>query len=156
MSFFLVVSCRMTKDLANKSFTYKSKKRTLELVFDSDSTCRLINTFHCDDIDLEIREIVTDCSYNRVGDKVFLRNVNCKTDTCEYDLYMELPIQNSVECEFLNENSRLQNAIGPKYSTDYKENGAYPLIDNDTLQILKNKIVLYKQNGVESIGFVFK
>lgn len=152
----LIVSCRITEDLVNKSFAYKSKKRTLELVFDSDSTCRLINTFHCSDIDLEIKELTTYCSYKRIKDRVFLRNLDCKTDTCAYDLYMDIPLQNSVECDFLNEKSRIQQTFNPNFSTEYKKKGAYPLIDIDTLQVLKNKIVLYKQNGVESIGFIFK
>lgn len=152
----LIVSCRITKDVSNQSFIYKSENRTLELIFDSDSTCQLINTFHCSDIDLDVRELTTYCSYLKIGDKIILRNLNCKTDTCKYDLFMDIPVQKSVECDFLNEENRIQQTLSPNYSTQYKEKAAYPLIDIDTLQILKNKIVLYKQNNFESIGFVFK
>lgn len=155
--FFVIASCSVTKNLGGRTFNYKSKKRTLQLIFDNDSICRLKNTFHCNDIDLDIKELITTCKYKRVNDRIYLTNIDCKSDSCEYDLIINIPIQNSKECDFLNKEYRThKNTIGPNYTTEFKKYGSIPQIDIDTLYIQKNKILLYKQKGKESIGFIFK
>ena len=155
--FFVFMSCSVTRDLGGKSFIYKSKKRTLQLIFDNDSICRLKNTFHCKDIDVNVRELTIICRYKRVDDKIYLRNINCKNDSCIYDITLYVPPQESIQCDFLNEEKRKNKIFfGPNYTTEYQNYGLVPNIDIDTLYVQKNKIVLYKQNENASIGFVFK
>lgn len=123
-------------------------------MFDNDSICRLKNTFHCDDIDPEIKEITSICKYRRVGNIIYLRNVNCEDDDCKNDLTFNLSVQNSKSCYFLNEKYRSRElVIGPSLSREYKKFGLVPQIDIDTLRIIKNRILLYKKSGNYSIGF---
>ena len=144
--------------MTGKSYSYKSKKRTLELVFENDSICRLENTFHCDDVDSEIQKITISCVYNRVEDVIYIQNLDCVNDNCEYDIWVNFPFQNSKPCSFLNEEHRekRQLRIGPNYSTEYHKYGLVPNIDIDTLYVIKNKIIFYKDVSHKSIGFVFK
>jgi hypothetical protein len=153
----ILIACNATKELGCKAFKYKSKKRSLELIFDNDSICRLKNTFYCTDIDLNIRELTTVCRYKRINDTLYLQNINCKKDSCNYDLTVSIPPQQSKQCPFLNENERKRGmSFGPNYSTDYQKYGLVPNIDIDTLYVVKNKIILYKQDMKTSIGFIFK
>lgn len=153
----MLASCSATKDLSGNVYTYNSKNRTLQLIFDTESTCRIKNIFHCDDIDQNIKEISMDCKYERIDNKIIIRNVTCKSDSCDYGLIYDIPIQNSVQCDFLNENHRRkENLFGPNYATEYKKHGYVPIIDVDTLFVKDNKIVFYKQNEKESIGYIFK
>lgn len=155
--FYVLLSCNATKRLIGKTYVYRSKKRTLSLIFENDTICKLKNTFHCKDIDIEIRELVIICKYQRINNKIFLKNLKCKSDTCNYGLSVSIPIQNSKKCDFLNEEHRIKrNTIGPKFTSKYDKYGLIPAIDIDTLYVQKNKIILYKQDRNESIGFVFK
>ena len=151
------MACVFPQDLANKTYVYRSKKRTLTLFFENDSICRLRNVFRCNDIDEKYREVITICRYKKNDDLIYLRNIECKDDNCNYGLALNIPIQNSVQCNFLNkEHRRMGNVIAPNYITDYRKFGLIPAIDIDTLYIKKNKIMLYKQYDKESIGFIFK
>ena len=120
--FLSFISCINTKDLGGKSFSYKSKKRTLELVFENDSICRLQNTFHCNDINSEKKKITINCQYKRIKDTIYLRNLDCKDDNCMYDLTINIPVQDSKSCSFLNEEYRkIKLAIGPSYKNEYQK-----------------------------------
>ena len=158
ITLLLFVSCNVTKDLVGDVYSYKSKRRTLQLIFDNDSICRIKNIFHCKDIDEEIKEITTVCEYIRVEDTIYLKNIDCEHDTCEYGLFMDIPFQNSKKCYFLNEEHRRARAlrVGPSYKGEYRKYGIIPKIDVDTLYILKNEILFYKQSNWESVGFFFK
>lgn len=157
LSSLVFVSCSVTMNLGGKTYKYRSKKRTLQLVFVNDSICKFKNTFHCEDIDQSIKELVAVCKYERVNDRIYLQNIDCKNDSCEYDLTVDIPVQNSSDCDFLNaEHRNRKSTIGPNYSTDYRKYGSVPMIDIDTLYIQKNRIVLIKKNEKESVGFVFK
>ena len=151
------LSCNTSKELAGKSFKYNSKKRTLELIFDNDSLCKLKNTFYCKDIDINIKELTIFCKYKRINDTLYLININCKQDTCKYDLIVPIPPQHCKQCSFLNEEHRTHPiTYGPNYSSDYQKYGLIPNIDIDTLYLVKNKILLYKHDSKMSIGFVFR
>lgn len=151
------ISCSISKELGGKSYSYKSKKRTLQLFFDNDSICRLKNTFHCHDIDPEIKEIVITCKYERVKDTIYLRNLDAESNDYENSLTFDIPVQNSRSCAFLNKESRKRKiSIGPSYTTEYQKYGLVPRIDIDTLYIQKNKIILYKQAASKSVLFIFK
>jgi len=153
----IAVSCNTTKELVGKSFKYKSKKRTLELIFENDSICKLKNTFYCNDIDINVKELTIICRYKRINDTLYLRNINCKQDTCKYGLIISIPPQHCKQCSFLNEENRTHPiTIGPNYSTDYQKYGLVPNIDIDTLYVVKNKIFLYKHENKMNIGFIFK
>jgi len=153
----ILISCNSTKELGGKSFKYKSKKRTLELIFDNDSICRLRNTFYCNDIDINVKELTIISRYKRIKDTLYLRNINCKQDSCKYGLFIPIPPQDCKQCSFLNEKSRAHPiTFGPNYSTDYQKYGLVPNIDIDTLHVIKNKILLYKHDAKTSIGFIFK
>ena len=147
----------MSKDISNNTFKYKSKRRAMQLVFENDTICRLVNIFHCNDIDSEVKKLTTTCTYRRNGDTIFVRNINCKSDDCNYDLMWDIPIQESKKCGFLNlANRSSEKNIGPNYLTDYQKYGIVPNIDIDTLYIIKNKIFLNKQNEEMRISFLFK
>ncbi|WP_353165344.1 hypothetical protein [Empedobacter brevis] len=152
--FFIISSCSTVSKLQGNKYTYKSKQRTLELVFTDEVTCILKNTFHCPDVEEKYRIISTECNYTKKGDTIFLSNKNLSYHS---DLYIEIPSQNSEKCQFLNEKSREKKfSIGPSYATDYEKYGIVPNITTDTLYIIKNKIVLFKKNQNRSIGFIFK
>jgi hypothetical protein len=152
----ILFSCGVSKELSDTTFKYKSKKRTLQLVFENNSICRLENIFHCNDIESNIKELVATCTYKRVGDTIFLRNIDCNND-CNYDLIRDIPPQESKECDFLRLEKRERKVtIGPSYLTDYQKYGLVPNIDIDTLYVIKNKIFLNKQNKGMSISFIFK
>jgi hypothetical protein len=146
------------KNLSGEKFIAKSKMRTLELVFENDSICRLTNTFDCKDLDPEVKEITIISKYERKGDLVFIRNVNCKKNDCHYSLTKELPFQKSSKCKFLNEGSRgpRANYIGPRYMTDYEKFGLVLNVDIDTLHIVKRKIFFVKSENGITIGWEFK
>ncbi|MHC1705785.1 MAG: hypothetical protein AB9846_17925 [Tenuifilaceae bacterium] len=151
------VSCSISKDIINCTFKYKSKKRTLQLVFVNDTVCRLENIFHCNDINSDIKEITAICAYRRNGDTIILKNINCESSDCNYGLFREIPPQESKECDFLNSEKRGKRVtVGPNYLTDYQKYGLVPSIDIDTLYVIKNKIFFNKQNKEMSVSFIFK
>ena len=155
--FILMFSCNTIKKLEGTSYKYESKKRTLELSFESDSICKIENFFHCNDIIPSIRKKIIICYYQRKGDTIYLKNIDCESDTCKKELTISIPPQESKKCVFLNKNSR-QNHItfGPNYATDYEKYGLVPNIDIDTLYIIKNRIMLYKKDSIGNVGFIFK
>jgi hypothetical protein len=148
-----ILSCNIPKELNNSSYIYKSKKRTLRLVFSNDSICRMENVFHCNDIDLDIKELTTTCVYKRIEDKIILRNVNFQRDT---NLYLYIPPQESINCSLLNANKREHSKIGPNYLTQYEKYGLVPNIDTDTLLLFKNKILLTKPGELINKGYIFR
>lgn len=151
---FIVVSCASIKELPNNKFVYKSKSRTLEVYFKDSTTCILKNTFECPDVDPNFKNITIDCNYLRKGDTIFLSN---KKPNNNESLYLDIPPQESNKCDFLNKEKRERVfSIGPSYATDYDKYGLVPNINQDTLYIVKNKVVLFKKNKIQSIGFVFK
>lgn len=150
-------ACQSIKELKGKTFEYESRKRTLAVIFNSDSTCVLKNTFHCNDVSEDVKHIMINCTYKRLNDVIYLRNVNCTDANCKYDLALEIPPQESDQCDFLSEDARKsQITIGPNYPTAYEKFGLVPNIDIDTLRIIKNKIVLFKKDSTRNIGFIFK
>jgi hypothetical protein len=151
----LFYSCDITKELNNSSYSYKSKKRTLRLVFSNDSICRIENIFHCNDIDLDIKELTTTCIYKRIGNTIILKNVNYQKDSI-FNLYLNIPPQESNKCSFLNSDKRMHSSIGPNYPTEYEKYGLVPNIDIDTLLISKNRIILIKPSQLINLCFVFK
>ena len=151
------MSCNTIKNIDNNTYKYKSKMRTLELSFESSSICRLKNTFHCMGIAPNLRETTIVCNYQKRGDTVYLRNIDCTTDTCKKALILSIPPQENKECTFLSSNSRKHNVTyGPSYATEYEKYGLIPYIDIDTLYIIRNKIVLYKKDTLMNVGFIFK
>ncbi len=149
-----VASCGSIKELPNNEYTYKSKNRTLELHFTDDKTCILKNTFECSDIDPNFKNITIECNYTRKGDTIFLNRKGSNYDT---SLYIDIPPQESNECSYLSKKSRERNSkVSPTYATDYEKYGLVPNVVQDTLYIVKNKIVYFKKNKNQSIGFVFK
>lgn len=152
--FFIISSCNTVSNLSGNKYTYKSKLRTLELMFIDESTCILKNTFHCSDIEEKYRIINIECNYTKKGDTIYINNKNPNYNN---SLYIEIPPQNSNKCEFLNEKSREKKfSIGASYATDYEKYGIVPNITIDTLYIIKNKFVLYKKGESRSVGFIFK
>lgn len=155
--FILFTSCNTIKQLSGHTFYYKSKNRKLELAFKNDSLCEIKNTFYCEDIDLAIRNINFLCKYKRIGRTIYLSNL--KPNKMNKDITYYIPPQNSIPCYFLNDNNRKGKNIqfiGPDYSTPYEQYGVIPNVSEDTLYIVKNKIVYYKNNGRKSIGFIFR
>ncbi|MEN6501952.1 MAG: hypothetical protein ABFC55_06210 [Tenuifilaceae bacterium] len=153
----VLASCSIPKDLSNSTFKYKSKKRTLQLVFVNESICRLENIFHCNDIESDVKELTTICTYRRNGDTIFLKNINCENSDCNYGLIREIAPQESKQCDFLNSEKRGRRVtVGPNYLTDYQKYGLVPNIDIDTLYVIKNKIFFNKQNKGMSVSFIFK
>jgi hypothetical protein len=151
------ISCKTTKDLRGKTYKYKSQKRTLEFIFDNDSICRLKNTFHCNDIDESVKRIIITCEYIRVRDTLYLKNNNCKDNSCKYDLVFLIPPQESAQCSFLKKEERKRPfLIGPSYLTEYQKYGLVPNIDIDTLYVVKNKLLFTKHDQKMRLMFVFK
>lgn len=154
---FILGACHSTKELNGKTFRYESQKRTLAVIFNSDSTCVLKNTFHCNDVSKDVKEIMISCTYKRVDDVIYIRNVNCTDDSCKYDLTIAIPPQESEQCGFLSDDARKSRmTIGPNYPTAYEKFGSVPNVDIDTLRIIKNRIVLSKKDSRRNIGFIFK
>jgi len=153
----VMVSCSTIKNIGGNTYKYKSEKRTLELSFENGSICRLKNTFFCMDIAPNVREITIICNYKRNGDTIFLRNIDCNSDTCKKALTISIPPQESSECFFLSSSSRKRNTtFAPDYATEYEKYGLIPNIDIDTLYVVKNKIILYKRDSLTNVGFIFK
>ena len=153
----MLSGCSPIKNLPGETFSYKSKKRTLDLIFENDSTCKLINTFKCKDIDPEIQQIIINCKYKRIGDTIILSNIKC-LENIYNEIFIDLPIQESCKCEFLNKENRGNDDfyVGPRYITDYQKYGIIPNIDIDTLYIINREIILVKYSESMSIGFTFK
>ncbi|WP_290806405.1 hypothetical protein [Flavobacterium sp.] len=128
------------------------------LHFENDSLCSLKNIFYCEDIEERYKEIIIKSNYERRGDTIFLENVNCKQEDCNYNTTIEIPIQNSLTCDFLNEESRKSKVLfdGRSYKSKYYEYGLVPNIDIDTLYINKKNIILVKKIKNGNFGFVFK
>ena len=153
----ILLSCNTIKNLSGTTYKYSSKNRTLELIFVDSRFCKLKNTFHCNDLKPEIKEITIHCEYQKRGDTIFLKNVNCTTDTCKKEITISIPPQESIPCYFLNNNSRSLNVkFGPAYATSYQKYGLVPNIDIDTLYINRKKILLYKRESLINVGFIFK
>jgi hypothetical protein len=153
----IIGACHSTKELNGKTFSYESQRRTLAVIFNSDSTCVLKNTFHCNDLSKDVKEITISCVYKRIDDVIYIRNVNCADDYCKYDLTISIPPQESEQCGFLSDDARKSSATtGPNYLTPYEKLGSVPNIDIDTLRIIKNRIVLSKKDSRRNIGFIFK
>ena len=141
-------------NLSKTKFTYESKNRTLELYFKDDNNCLLTNTFHCPDIDERYKIIQMEFDYLRKGDTIFLNN---KSPLYEDELYIKIPYQESVKCDFLNKEKRERfGKFTPTYATDFEKYGIVPNLNRDTLYIIKDKITFFKKNSTQSIGFIFK
>jgi len=155
---FLLVSCSSLKVISGKKFKFNSNNRELILHFENDSLCILKNTFYCDDIEEQYKEIIVKSKYERRGDSIFLKNINCKQDDCNFSTIIEIPIQNSLSCDFLNEESRQSKVLfdGRSYKTKYHEFGLVPNVDIDTLYINKKSIIFVKKIKNGNFGFVFK
>jgi hypothetical protein len=150
-------SCNTINNLKGNSYTYKSYKRTLILSFYNDSTCSLKNIFNCRDLDLRLRETTITARYNKIGDTLYLKNVDCKSDACSKPLTVSYPLTENKDCFFLSANSKKRNAkFGPNYKSEFEKFAIVPNIDIDTLYIIKNKLILYKREGQQNIGFIFK
>src|SRR4030042_2897287 len=115
--------------------------------------CRFINTFHCKEINSEFKEITITCRYTKLDDLIILKNMECKSDSCVYEYIIKIPPQNSKKCSFLNEESRKGPSgivIGPSYMTDYERYGFIPNIDIDTLYVVKNRLIMIKEDSCKS------
>lgn len=153
---FVCMACHPVKELTDRTYKFESNKRTLSITFNDDSTCVLQNTFHCSDIDANVREIAIRCRFQQVGDRIYLRNLDCQDDNCRHNLTVDIPPQQSSKCDFLSDNSRRSVPFSPKYNSQYEKFGLVPDIDIDTLYIIKNKIILTKAESGKSVGFIFK
>jgi len=144
-----------THKLSGKKFVYKSKNRKLELMFVNDSICTLTNIFDCTDIEDEYKIIVQECIYIKEGNYIYLKNKELKS--ANGSSYIEIPPQNSKLCAFLcGENRKRPFYVGPYSATAYEKYGIIPNITTDTLRIVNNRIVLYKEYYRGSPGFIFK
>jgi hypothetical protein len=150
-------ACNPTKNLVGKSFKSHSKHRTAKLNFDNDSIGRFINIFHCTDIDPEYKTVTILFNYRKTDDKIILKNINCKSDSCTNNFTLDIPLQSSKKCSFLNKDKREKRfGIGPNYLTAYEKYGFVPSLDIDTVYIVKRKLIFVKQQNWRSIGFVLK
>jgi hypothetical protein len=145
--------------LSGTKYTYKSKKRKLELKFINDSVGILTNTFYCPNLKPEYKIIVQEFTYNRNGDSIYVKNSNQKFGDA---LFIEIPVQNSKCCDFLNENKRERIDrtkifyIGPNYPSDFEIYGRIPNLTIDTLVIVENFIFYYKREDRGGFWFLFK
>jgi hypothetical protein len=148
-------SCSSIKQIAGKKFSYASPNRKLLLSFENDSLCSFKNIFYCDDIDSKYKEITIRASYKRQSNMIIIRNVTCKDNTCKFPSNIDIPIQESNKCVFLNKENRDSKMIfdGRKYQSDYHKYGLVPNIDIDTMYIYKNKITLIKEIGNGNLLF---
>lgn len=142
--------------LVEKEFMFESKNRTLSVSFFGDSLCLLKNTFHCDDISADYREIEIKCTFKRVENVIYLKNTKCKGQSCKYDIVIDIPPQESKKCFFLSEEARYKEPLGPNYLNSFERFGLVPNIDIDTMRIIGHKIVLIKKEGNMSVGYIFK
>lgn len=151
-------SCSSIKEIKGKQFSYSSPNRELFLSFENDSLCSIKNVFHCDDIDNKYKEITIKAIYKRQSNMIIIRNVTCKDNTCKFPPNIDIPIQISNKCLFLNKENRNGKEIfdGRKYQSDYQKYGLVPNIDIDTMYIYKNKITLVKKIENGNFGFIFK
>lgn len=161
ITIFLIVfssSCTSVKNLEENKYIYKSKNRELVLIFNNDNTCSIINIFLCNDIDEDIKEIVINATYKKTGNMIVIKNVNCITNDCSYSPIMEIPIQKSINCSFLNNEEREGERIfdGKTYNSNYDNYGLIPNIDVDTMYAIKKEIIFTKKTKEGSFGFVFK
>lgn len=153
-----LVCCSSAKRVSGSKFIYKSLNRELVLSFDNDSLCSLTNTFHCDDIDNKYKEIVVKAFYERRQDIIILKNVSCVKEDCKYSSNIDIPIQQSIKCSFLDSDGRTKKEVfdGRTYQSDYYKFGLVPNIDIDTLYIHNNEVTLIKKIDRGNFGFVFK
>lgn len=151
-------SCSTMNIISGKSFLYESNYRKLVLSFQNDSLCTLTNTFYCDDIDERYRKITITAFYKIQSDMIFLKNIDCKDNLCVFSPILDVPIQESNECNFLSSEKRNSKKIfdGRTYQSEYLKYGAVPNIDNDTLYIYKKQITFVKKIENGTIGFIFK
>ena len=151
-------SCSSIKEIAGKKFSYTSPNRKLLLSFENDSLCSIKNIFYCDDIDNKFKEISIKATYKRQSNMIIVRNITCKDNFCKYPSNIDIPVQESTKCIFLNKDNREFKMIfdGRKYQSDYHKFGLVPNIDIDTMYIYKNKITLIKKIGNGNFGFIFK
>ena len=158
MVVLITFSCASIKQIAGKNFSYTSPNRELLLSFENDSLCSIKNIFYCDDIENKYKEITIKATYKRQSNMIIIRNVTCKDDTCKFSTNINIPIQESNKCAFLNKAHRESKMIfdGRKYQSDYHKYGLIPNIDIDTMYIYKNKITLIKKIENGNFGFIFK
>jgi hypothetical protein len=154
----ILYSCSTTKGIAGKKFIYESPNRELLLFFENDSLCSIKNTFYCDDIDDKYREIVIKATYKKKSNMIIIKNIDCKDNTCQFPPNIDIPIQTSNKCLFLNKENRNEKTIfdGRTFQSDYHKYGLVPNIDIDTMYIYKNQITLVKKIGRGNFGFIFK
>jgi hypothetical protein len=141
-----------------KVFMNESINRKLVLSFSNDSTCTFKNIFNCEDIDDEYKNISINATYKRDFNTIIVTNKLCKTDDCVLAPKIEIPIQKSKKCDFLNEDYRKDKIIfdGRHIKSKFHEYGIIPNIDIDTIYIYKNKIILLKVIDNVNRGFIFK
>ena len=89
---------------------------------------------------------------------IILKNITCKDDSCIYQQNIEIPIQKSSNCSFLNNEGRNSKTVfdGRTYQSDYHKYGLVPNIDIDTMHISNGKIILIKKNNNGNFGFIFE
>ncbi|MFP9112972.1 hypothetical protein ACLI1A_03465 [Flavobacterium sp. RHBU_3] len=151
-------SCSTTNKISGKKYIYQSLNRELILSFENDTACTLKNIFYCDDIDIHYKEITIKTTYRKEKDIIILKNINCMENKCVFPPTIDILIQVSKNCDFLNIENREPKKIfdGRTYQSKYYEYGSVPNIDIDTLYVYKEQFTLVKKVGRGSIGFVFK
>jgi len=104
------------------------------------------------------KEITIICRYEKVDKMLILKNIDCKSDSCNKSFTIDIPPQTSNQCDFLNEDKRNRVfTVGPSYPTAYEKYGLVPNIDIDTVFIVKNKLLFIKnKQNWGNIGFIFK
>ena len=154
----MLFSCSTNKDISGKKYVYKSLNREFLLFFENDSICSFKNIFYCDDIDNKYKEIVIRATYKKKSNKIIIKNLDCKDNTCEFPPNLDIPIQTSNKCQFLNKENRNEKKIfdGRTFQSDYHKYGLVPNIDIDTMYIYKNEITFVKKYGRGNFGFIFK
>ncbi len=154
----ILYSCSTIKDISGKKFTYRSPNRELLLYFENDSLCSLKNIFYCDDIDNKYKEITIKATYKKQSNMIIMKNIVCKDNACEFSPNIDIPIQMSNKCIFLNKESRNGKTTfdGRTYQSDYHKYGLVPNIDIDTMYINKNQIIFVKKIDKGNFGFIFK
>ena len=154
----ILVGCSSAKKISGNRFIHKSLNRELIISFDNDSLCSLTNTFDCEDIDDKLKTIVIKAIYKRREGMIILRNVTCEKGNCKYPPNIDVPVQQSNECPFLNGPSRAKREVfdGRTYQNEYYKFGLIPNIDIDTLYINDDELTLIKKIDRGNFGFVFK
>jgi hypothetical protein len=149
--FLLACSSRklINNEVIGQKFTSQTENRKLEIKIIDAENLEVINEFYCTNIDEKFRKVVFKKKYHRIENSIILN---------DSIFNFKLPYFDNSSCVFLSEKYRTteDKKIFDGRTLNNNQEELYSIWNIDTLKIIENKLIYYKNVKRGSKGYLFK